>query len=104
MGLADNIAARETVEKLGEHSPEFWTRLAELAAAKGKPPAQAEPEPMTYEQAVKFEKAPIPYGAYEGEPVGDLPKSYLCRVLDPSPFNRDLRRYVRSRRFQEREE
>lgn len=79
--------------------------LAGLAQAKlPKEPDPTEPGPMSYEEAIRFEKVAMPYGAFEDSEVGNVPRSYLARVLDPSTFNRQLRRYVASRRFQEREE
>lgn len=77
----------------------YWRRVADYAESKLPQPQQEHDprnEPMSDLEASRFREAVMPFGKHEGTRVGDLPLSYLCNLLDPSPFMRDLRRYVKS--------
>lgn len=53
-----------------------------------------EPE-MNYEQAKKFEQIEMPFGLYKGQKIKDVEFSYLCNLLDPNPFMKKLRAYLK---------
>ena len=79
----------------------FWKRLAEeLAAKQGLRLSQTPSavDPMDYNEALAFENVALPWATEMR--VRDLGADYLDKVTN-SPFNRKLRRYVASARFQQ---
>ncbi len=84
----------------------FWEVLAMQAATRCGmalvTPKDAEAEAMNDRDARSFEDIPVPYGTHKGERVGDVSPRYFIGLLD-GEFGRNLRRYVRSRRFRERQ-
>lgn len=108
--LAANIAARKEAEALvelaGEQPRRFWEVLAELAVSK-LPPKPVLPErdpPMTEQEALYFEEQSMPYGKHQGGLVGMVEPSYLLFLTEGDAFSKKLRRYVKSKRFQDRQE
>jgi uncharacterized protein (DUF3820 family) len=57
---------------------------------------------MTDAPAAAFEKTPMPFGKYQGEPVGDVPVDYLIWMTE-GDFTTTMRRYLASERFQRRQ-
>jgi len=53
-------------------------------------------QPMTQFGARAFERKLMPWGNYKGQPIKDVPMQYLCALVDPSDFKRELRRYIKS--------
>jgi hypothetical protein len=107
--VADNIAARRAAEELaelaGEQPPRFWETLAAIAASKlppVAPPLERHP-PLTDQEAIRFEAMPMPYGKHAGDCVGEVPCDYLLFLTEGDEFSQRLKRYVKSKRFQERQ-
>ncbi len=101
-----NIAARQAAQDLiacaGEQPERFWEIVVKLATAKLPPVPDPKP-PMTEAEAVSFERTRIPYGKYVGVTLGDVPVSYLLFIAEGDDFARQLRRYVKSRIFMDRQ-
>lgn len=93
---------------LGEDVEEakFWEVLAMQAASKCGmalvTPRDAGTTAMDDKAARAFEDVAVPYGGHKGERVGDVSPRYFIGLLD-GEFGRNLRRYVASRRFRERQ-
>lgn len=112
--IATNIKARESAEKLmefvvdeaGMQPPRFWEVFAALVAEKlpPKPATVDRHTALTEAQAIWFEAQPMPYGKHAGEQVGCVPCDYLLYLTEGDDFGRLIRRYVKSKRFAERQE
>lgn len=108
--LATNVTARADaaalVEAAGEQPQRFWEVLAELAQEKlPKPEPVKEKHPaMTDDEAREFEEQIIPYGKYRGVAVWHAEPDYLLFLTEGDEFSRELRRYVKSKRFQARQD
>jgi hypothetical protein len=110
--VSANIKARQDAEEVfalaGEmaKSPRFWEVLASLVAEQLPPkPQPAERFPALNEQeAMRFEATPMPYGKHAGDAVGIVPCDYLLFLTEGDEFSQRLRRYVKSKRFAERQE
>jgi hypothetical protein len=109
MSIAENIAARESAEAvislIGEESPRFWQELARLAKAQlPAEPLPSDPLPAMGEQeAIRFEKATLPWGAHHGEEIGTVEPGYLLFIAEGDDFTKKLRRYVKSKTFSDRQ-
>lgn len=57
---------------------------------------------MTEKEALDFEHVLIPWGKHAGEEVGDVPPDYWL-YLTEGTFPDDLKRYMRSQRFEARQ-
>jgi hypothetical protein len=108
MGLAENVAdakyARELLSLADRDTPAFWDavkREAErhLPAA----PVSHDRDAMNDQEAAKFEQERFPYGAYRHDLIADVPPNYLLFVTE-NDFGTRLRRYMRSRAFERRQE
>lgn len=83
-----------------------------IASMNGKPkPRKLKTQtpklkPMTYNQAVLFEKEKMParYSAYKNHVVKFVPPWYIVAVTTEDSFSQDLKRYTMSKRFQERQD
>lgn len=110
MNVQANIDARRAAEELadlaGEQPPRFWEVLAEIAAAKLPPkPVPVDRYPaMTEQEASRFEGEVMPYGINRGMTVGEVGCSYLLFLTEGDEFSKKLRRYVKSKRFSDRQE
>lgn len=92
--------------------PHFWKCLAELAQAEyanttrereHRTPEQLVFAPMTEAEAAAFETGEtMPAGQYSGVAVCFVPPAYLAWWADNNSFNRQLDRYVKSKRFQDK--
>lgn len=108
--IASNMQAREyaweVVGMCGEQPPRFWECLAEFAAAKLPPkPQPVERLPALNEQeATRFESITMPWGNHYGKPVGEVPCDYLIFLTEGDEFSQRIKRYVKSRRFADRQE
>ena len=106
--LAANIAARreaeEILELIGEKPVRFWRALAFQVKAKLPPePEPEQPELMSEEQALRFERTRVPYGKYQDCDVDMVPTEYLCWLIDGNEFTNNLRRYLKTERFKRRQ-
>lgn len=108
--LASNIKARQEaeafVELVGEQPQRFWETLRDLAIGR-LPPAPVTVDrnpPMDDQEAIRFEASPVPYGKHSGESVGVVPCDYLLFLTEGDMFSQRLKRYVKSKRFQERQD
>jgi hypothetical protein len=109
VSISENIAAREAaneyVELAGEQPQRFWEVVAELAG--GKLPPRPQPvdrlPPMTEQEATRFESEAMPYGKHAGIEVGIVDPSYILFLTEGDEFSKKLKRYVKSRRFAERQ-
>lgn len=108
-----NIAARQASDALLTFAADvlreyddadelrFWELVAEAAAAKtGKVLAADGPkaEPMSDDEAAKFEASAVPWGQYAGRKVRDVPAEYWLTVTE-GHFRRQLGRYLSSARW-----
>lgn len=110
MSVAANITARQEAEALlslaGEQSQRFWEIVADYAASKLPPkpvPVDRYP-PMTEQEAMHFEEESMPYGKHQGGLVGMIDVDYLLFLTEGDEFSKRLKRYVKSKRFQDRQE
>lgn len=100
--------ANQLITLLEEEAPEaerrfFWEKIAEHAAACCRDHSkEPEPEGMTYEEAYRFEDEAVPYGVHAGRAVGDVRPGYWLHLTE-SHFGRKLTRYLRSKRFADRQ-
>lgn len=110
MNAAENIRARQEAEAIcelaGEQPARFWETLRDIAVSRLPPvPAPAERYPaMTEDEAIRFEAMTLPYGKHSGCTVGEVECRYLLFLTEGDEFSQRLRRYVKSRRFAERQE
>ena len=108
--LSDNVQARkdaaEIIEFIGDKSVKFWTVLGAMVHDKipKVPDAVERHPPMTEQEAIQFEAEDIPFGKHKGNAVGEVPVDYILWLTEGNEFDKDLRRYVRSKRFQMRQE
>lgn len=93
--------AEEFVRLLGEQPERFWEVLYSLILAKLPNLAKDPLDPMSEEEAIKFEKTPISFGAHQGKEIGVIPTHYLIWLTENS-FDILCKRYVKSKLFQER--
>lgn len=110
MSITENIAARESAEAvvslIGEESPRFWQELVRLAKEQlPSDPAPVDPLPaMSEQEAIRFEKATLPWGAHRDEEIGSVEPGYLLFLAEGDDFTKLLRRYVKSKVFADRQE
>lgn len=99
-----NIQARKDAEELvqlvGEQPARFWEVLRELAIAK----LPERHPPMTEREAISFEAETMPYGKHAGSQVGIVGVDYLLFLTEGDEFSRQLKRYVKSNRFYNRQQ
>lgn len=110
MTLSDNVnagnAAREVLDLAAGMSEgseaHYWRTIAREAASKcGRVLVKHKSfEAMDYEEALKFEAVPVPFGKFAGYAVREVPVDYWTAITE-SPFQTDLVRYLRSQRYQE---
>lgn len=110
MDYSANIKCRqdaETVAELAGNQPQrFWEVLKGICDGKLPKPTPA-PErwpPLSQAEALRFEATPMPYGKYQGQPVGEIPTDYLLFLTEGDEFSQRLKRYVKSPRFAARED
>lgn len=68
------------------------------AADLYNPPKPFIPEaltPMGEAEAKVFGESGIPFGMYVGTRIKDIPRDYLCVLVDPTQWNGCLRRWLR---------
>ena len=108
--ITDNIQARKDAEEIfafiGDKPARFWETLFALAADKlPKAPEQVDRfPPMTEQEAIHFESQSVPYGKYAFTEVGCVPPDYLLFLTEGDEWSKRLKRYVKSKRFQDRQE
>jgi hypothetical protein len=77
--------------------------VEEVAPLVGKIPVEDNPSlAMSESQAIEFEKTLVPYGVHKGKRVGEVNPDHFIRLLE-GEFHRNLLRYMRSKRFQDRQ-
>lgn len=95
--------AQGEANRCGDES-HFWRELIRLVketvpifpASGPAAGASSEPPAMTDEQARRWERTPIPFGKYKGQPVADVSLLYLDRLTDEGSFIKSLKRYLAS--------
>lgn len=111
--LQANIDARKDaeesisfIENCYDTPQRFWEIIAEHAAKKlPAKPAPVDPLPaMTEGEAIAFESREVPYGKWAGYEVGQVDCEYLIFLTEGDEFSKRIRRYVKSKRFQDRQE
>jgi len=108
--LASNIRARkeaeEVVDMCGNQPQRFWEALRSMCEARLPPePTPVDPyPPMDDKEAANFERREMPYGKYVGKAMGEIPVSYMCWLVEGDAMVKAARRYVRSKRFSERQD
>lgn len=108
--LQANIASRQLAESLidlaGDQPQRFWETLVQLAEDKLPPkPVAVDPcPPMDDKEAANFERWIMPYGKHGGKPLGDIPIGYMLWLTEGDEVVKNARRYVRSKRFSERQD
>jgi hypothetical protein len=113
-----NVKARKAVREIiddcvpcliaGVAEDRFWELLATEAAAHlgmvlVPDTLAARNAGMSDEDAMKFEKVKVPWGAHAGREVREVEPRYWLAITE-GEFQRRLAAYLRSRRFQERQE
>lgn len=112
--MEDRKHAAIDVERLIPEHPRlrYWECLKELAEARiallmpGQKPMEVVPEGgMTTEEAVDFHGGvAFPAGKHAGKLVCEVDCAYILWWLEGNEFNKFLRRYVKSRVFQDRQD
>jgi len=106
--VEQNITARQEAEAImnlcGEQPPRFWEVLAGLVATKlPLAPTKFDPfAPMDEQEAIRFEATIISFGAFQGQQIGVVEARYIGWLAE-NEFAINLRRYVKSERFQRRQ-
>jgi hypothetical protein len=121
MGIKENVEAaamadfqfeefeRMVIRELGVQPDRFWEHMAELCIgkiAKKKTDVYSNLKseiPMNETAARAFEKEKVPWGEYKGVHVGQVRLDYLTFLAKDNEFTRDVKRYVRSKRFKQRQ-
>lgn len=98
-------AALTEIERLAplmaEGGARFWETIARNAATRvGLDVSSPSENRMGEQEARAFEDTPIPFGVHQGQRVGSISPHYWINTRE-SDFERDLRRFMKSRRFQE---
>jgi len=99
-----NIQARRDANELyalSIESPRCREILRELILGDLPPekPKSTPIVPMTSEEAAAFGRSLMPYGEFQGDPVGDVPLARLEWYAEQS-FAANLRRYLANERVQ----
>jgi len=108
--LASNIRARkeaeEVVDMCGNQPQRFWEALKECCESRlPEPERPVDPyPPMDDKEAANFERWIMPYGKYGGKEIGEIPVGYMCWLTEGDAVVKNARRYVRSKRFSERQD
>jgi len=104
--LQDREYATEIAEMVGKQRGRFWECLKEICESRLPKPAPAvERLPaLTDTEASCFETCQMPYGKHVGERVEDVPVDYLLFLTECDEFSKSLKRYVKSKRFFNRQE
>jgi hypothetical protein len=109
MNVAANIHDREYAQEIfdlcGEQRERFWECLKALCESKlpAPPPVVERLPAMTESEATHFESERMPYGNHYGTAVGEVPCDYLLFLTEGDGFSKKIRRYVKSKRFAERQ-
>lgn len=113
MNQASRKKALEMFELLKEEEPtvrqdRYWEEIAKKVLTHlGLPPnhlqvVQKDP-PMDDDEARKFSKELVPFGAFGGKAVFDVPPPYWESISN-SDFSRNLQRYLKSDYYQRMQE
>ena len=116
MAVEDNVLASNRavdvfsvfVEPESVDNPRFWERMIELCQTKMPPKKEYEtsnpmkPKPMNDIAAKAFESTLIPFGKNRGYRIKEVDLNYLEWLADEDDFIGQLRRYVLSKRFEQR--
>lgn len=96
--IAIGKQVREFLDFIGEQPLEFWEELAVEIRRRDllqtSAPTDTTLEEMTPDQARVFENVQMAFGKYSGKQIKDIPFSYFCSLLDPTPFQKRLKLYV----------
>lgn len=105
MTIAENVTAAKEADELlslivDEKPRRFWERLRDIALAKAPLPEQPHKpsEPMTKEEARRFELEELRFGKYKGDNIGyvyEVDPDYLhWLVTAPEWLHKNLTRYL----------
>lgn len=95
------------MEIAGIKGKRFFTRIIELCKEQLPPEVSIrDPRPdMSHREAHIFEQELMPFGQYKAVPIGEIPTEYLAFLSDDAGgFKANLHRYVRSKRFRDRQD
>lgn len=114
MGIKENVAKRVKANELielidsevdeGDRIDVYKLIVCELGERVGLEEGTYEnPDEvgMAYEDARRFGEREMPRGKHEGDTIINIAPDYLCYVVQPDPFWRDLGRYVNSTYFRD---
>ncbi len=108
--VSENIKAREhaleVFELCGIQPQRFYECLKSLCESRlplPVPPVERFPA-MEEPQAKAFESLTMPYGAHKGTFVRNVPVDYLLYISEGDEFSQKLKSYVKSKRFQDRQD
>lgn len=115
MTLEQNKKAREEAEAafallcetVGEQTERFWETMAQLSTGKLPPqsPTIQAIEPMTDDEASDLEREFLgDFGVFRGEKISCVPTWYCCVLAGESRLSKRMQRYVRSKRFRDRQD
>lgn len=113
MSVETNIAARRLADELlslvpalladnDEHAQRFWELIVRHASRQLPKKPLSQNAPMSHEEAMAFEGEGMMFGVHLGERIGDINSNYWLAITE-SYFNKRLARYLKSRRFAERQ-
>jgi hypothetical protein len=100
---ADELAAfvyEEITDQQGEVDRQIMVsrvlRMLENTGLHDPPKAKApvKPKPMSDEQARAFGEQEMTFGLWKGCAIKNIPREYLCYLVDPNEFSVELRRYL----------
>ena len=96
---AGNRARKLFAEQQIESHAHFWETLANLVSTHiGKVVVEVSDDgPMSPLRALEFEQEVMPFGQYKGHKIVDVDLEYLVRLIDPSAFIRQLKKYIKFR-------
>lgn len=97
MALCDGEAAAFAESANGQR---FWEAIhaAMLERLPRREPPQ-EKQPMTDAQAAMFERAVMPFGVHQGQPIARVPLEYLDWLIGQTDdFKTQVRRYLANKR------
>ena len=100
--IAGRKWAEETIETAMDEGPDFMDGFVrQIRRVFAAELTKNDPDVMTEEEAIAFEAERITFGKHSGSTWGEAPASWIAWLSDQQ---RPLNRYVRSERFQQRDQ
>lgn len=94
-----DLIHEDTVDQGSFYQEGFWEELIHRFSDFIAKPVKQEVEPMSEMQAQEFGKTTMTYGKHQGKRIDDIEISYLEWLSTGNEFQRDLRRYLASKRI-----